>query len=138
MVDVERDVQLFKTVRRVVDGRDQDPNVYSAVMSFPAATGVGPEKTRARITLRGPWPNPVRGQARFIISLEKTEHVRLEVIDLAGRLIRTLVNQDLSSGSHEVSWDGRDERGQRVRAGVYLTTARAGNRISTVRVCTLE
>jgi hypothetical protein len=46
--------------------------------------------------------------------------VRLRIYDLHGRLVRTLYEGSASTGRHTLSWDGRDDRHQRVAAGVYL------------------
>lgn len=42
------------------------------------------------------------------------------VFDLAGRLVRTLVDESRSQGSYEVVWDGRDSTGREVGSGTYL------------------
>jgi hypothetical protein len=46
--------------------------------------------------------------------------VRLDVLDAAGRLVRTLVDGDRPAGRQQAVWDGRDARGRAVPAGVYL------------------
>jgi flagellar hook assembly protein FlgD len=53
--------------------------------------------------------------------------VRLDVYDLAGRRVATIVRERLSAGWHELSWNGRSRSGDRVAAGIYvcrLVTAR--------------
>jgi flagellar hook assembly protein FlgD len=42
------------------------------------------------------------------------------VYDVAGRIVRTLADGTLASGRHEQTWDGRDEAGKTVAAGVYF------------------
>jgi flagellar basal-body rod modification protein FlgD len=46
--------------------------------------------------------------------------VRLTIHDVAGRRVRKLIDGTRSSGRHDVRWDGRDDAGQAVAAGVYL------------------
>jgi flagellar hook assembly protein FlgD len=46
--------------------------------------------------------------------------VKLSVYDLKGRRVATLVNAKLPPGSQQVTWNGRDDRGGEVAAGVYL------------------
>ncbi len=53
--------------------------------------------------------------------------VRLEIFTITGRLVRSLVQNKLSPGTHRVQWDGRDEIGASVPAGVYFYRLRAGH-----------
>jgi flagellar hook assembly protein FlgD len=54
--------------------------------------------------------------------------VRLDVFDLRGRLVRTLVDGALTAGRHEVLWDGRSDAGQEQPSGVYLSRLRSESR----------
>jgi hypothetical protein len=47
-------------------------------------------------------------------------HVTLEVIDVAGRVVRTLVDGHRGEGEHGATWNGRDEQGREVASGVYF------------------
>jgi hypothetical protein len=53
-------------------------------------------------------------------SIPDSRHVKLELFDESGRLIRTLVNKTYSSGVHTVSWDKADNYGKQIPAGIYL------------------
>jgi flagellar hook assembly protein FlgD len=46
--------------------------------------------------------------------------VKIVVFDMIGRLVTTLVDQRMASGSHRVSWNGRDQNGGAVSSGVYF------------------
>ena len=66
-------------------------------------------------------PNPFTGSAaRIPFVLPQGGDVRLRVLDLAGRQVRLLVQGRLEAGRREVVWDGRDDGGREVSAGVYL------------------
>ncbi len=72
-------------------------------------------------------PNPFNPTTTLAFDLPAASSVRLRVFDLAGRLVRTLVEGTrLEAGTHRVLWDGRDERGAAVSAGVYLYHLDAG------------
>jgi len=47
-------------------------------------------------------------------------HTSLKIYNIRGQLVRTLIEDELSPGKHEVIWDGKDERGKKVTSGVYL------------------
>ena len=66
-------------------------------------------------------PNPVIGATTFVFDVPRRGgHVRLAVHDVAGRLLRTLVDEVSDPGQKRVNWDGRDDAGARARPGVYL------------------
>jgi hypothetical protein len=65
-------------------------------------------------------PNPFNARTNVIYHLQEKGHVRLDVFDLRGRLVRTLVDRFQSVGRHAVAWDGRDLGESEVASGVYL------------------
>ncbi|MBE0566974.1 MAG: T9SS type A sorting domain-containing protein, partial [Krumholzibacteria bacterium] len=65
-------------------------------------------------------PNPLNPATVIAFSVPREGAVRLQVFDLQGRVVRTLVDGVRSAGRHEVSWDGRDERGGQAASGTYL------------------
>jgi outer membrane protein assembly factor BamB len=81
-----------------------------------------------------PFPSPGRQDTQFRWQLPKREHVRLRIYDIRGRLVRALVDEALAAGSHHARWDGRDDDGQQVAAGVYFARLQAGL-WSEVRKC---
>jgi plastocyanin len=65
-------------------------------------------------------PNPFSDQTRISFQLPKEGPVSLEVYDLLGHRVNTLVQGTLEAGGHEVTWNGRTAFGNRVAPGVYL------------------
>ncbi len=65
-------------------------------------------------------PNPPQAVAYSFFRLQEQGDVTLQVFDLQGRCIRTLVNETLPSGEYRVPWDGRSETGSPVGGGVYF------------------
>jgi hypothetical protein len=66
------------------------------------------------------YPNPFNPQTTIAFSLKNRGHVSLNVYNVAGELVRTLVNEERGAGSHKKEWDGRDNAGQEVSSGVYF------------------
>jgi len=66
------------------------------------------------------YPNPFNPETRIGFSLPRPAKARLEIIDLLGRPIRTLVDGQLSAGSHSIIWDGRKQSGEPAVSGVYV------------------
>jgi flagellar hook assembly protein FlgD len=73
-------------------------------------------------------PNPAIAKEGTLIqfALPSARSVSLEVYDVTGRLVRTLVDGPLAAGSHAIQWDGRSKAGQLLPGGVYLYRIRSG------------
>ena len=73
-----------------------------------------------RITVRNNIINPQNGDLLYInYYLSKNKRVRIEIFDLAGNRVKTLKNRTESSGSHLVTWNGKNRRGETCIPGVY-------------------
>jgi FlgD Ig-like domain len=88
----------------------------TAIKGGVDVTPAGP----ARFELAPAWPNPARDRARIAFAIPQSGPVSLRLFDLGGGLIRTLIDGSLSAGPHEVQWDGRDQQGRAVNAGIYF------------------
>jgi hypothetical protein len=79
------------------------------------------------VLLSAPWPLPTRTGARATLELGAGAEVRAEVLDVAGRVVRTVASGRFGAGRRDIVWDGRDETGAHVSAGIYLLDVRAGS-----------
>jgi hypothetical protein len=87
---------------------------------------------RATLRLGASYPNPARDRAEVRFSLEKPGPVRVSVLDLAGRRVRTLEEGWSPAGERTIAWDGENSLGRPCPAGVYLFVLEAdGRRLST-------
>ena len=89
-----------------------------------AQTGIGdgPQVPILRTELGSIMPNPLRAGAlgKIAFTLDRSGPVRVSVVDLQGRVIKTLFDQTAPMGTHELSWDGTDYAGRPVAGGVYM------------------
>ena len=60
--------------------------------------------------------------------------VSLKVFDVAGRLVRTLVDGRRTAGAHSERWDGRDESGLNAASGVYFARMKAEGEVFTTKL----
>jgi hypothetical protein len=65
-------------------------------------------------------PNPFESNATLAYSIPARGDVKLSILDLSGRHVRTLFAGPREPGSHSAVWDGLNERGQRLGPGVYF------------------
>jgi hypothetical protein len=64
-------------------------------------------------------PNPFNPRTSIRFSLAADGPVKLLIFDVNGRRVRTLVEESLKAGLHEMVWDGTDDDGRTVTSGVY-------------------
>jgi ligand-binding sensor domain-containing protein len=77
--------------------------------------------------LEANYPNPFNPATTITYALPRQVEVKLEIVDLLGRHVRTLVNQTQPAGRYSIAWDGRNEQDQVVASGVYIYRLRAGD-----------
>ena len=75
--------------------------------------------------LASPSPNPFTATTEVAWTLRRGAHVRLEIFDVRGRLVRTLLDGERAAGHHLLSWNGRDDGGRDVGQGTYFLRATA-------------
>ena len=80
------------------------------------------------------FPNPFNPTTTIRFELARDGQVSLAVYNLAGRLVRQLVQETRAAGAHEAVWRGRDARGHTVAAGVYFVRLKTGDTVDTRRV----
>jgi hypothetical protein len=93
-----------------------------------------PDSRKSAGFLLGNAPNPFRGSTAIHFELGETEQVRLEVFDLAGRLVRKLVDAPLEARSHTITWDGNTDSGRNAAAGMYYLRLKSEDREESRRM----
>jgi hypothetical protein len=78
-------------------------------------------------TLAPNYPNPFNPTTTIEFTLPQPGHVDLSVYNLLGQKVRTLVNEELVAGTHQVVWDARNDANQEVAGGVYFYLITAGD-----------
>ncbi len=76
--------------------------------------------TPSRPALRQNTPNPFNPVTSISYDVPERGHVTLQIYDVSGKLVRSLVNGEKQAGTHTVSWNGLDKSGMQVSSGVYL------------------
>ncbi len=77
--------------------------------------------------LQANYPNPFNPTTTIRYQVAVGAPVRLEIFDVLGQRVRTLIAETQAAGFHRVVWDSRDDGGRAVAAGVYLYRLQAGN-----------
>jgi len=82
----------------------------------------------------GIHPNPFNGGTVVRYEVPAFGSVTVRIVDLRGRVVRTLVQGRLAEGTHRAFWDSRDDRGRSVASGAYFAVVEAGGVRSVGRV----
>ena len=84
------------------------------------------------------YPNPFNPETRIRYSLSQSSRVVLKIFNMLGQEVRTLLDEHKPAGSFEVSWDGKNDAGQRVPSGVYLYQIHAQGKVMTKKMTLLQ
>jgi flagellar hook assembly protein FlgD len=84
------------------------------------------------------YPNPFNPSTTISYDLPEQAQVTLGIYDLLGKQIKTLVNQSQDAGNRIAVWDGTDDLGRPVSAGVYLYQIQAGDFTQTRKMLLLK
>ena len=123
----------------------EDPNssggtdYYSAdtlVIVFPVGTGA--EDMPGADYLAQNYPNPFNPTTKISYGIKNESSVSLRIYDVAGRLVRVLVDERREAGHHTEIWDGKDNRGATVASGVYFYRLVAGDFVDTKKLVLLR
>lgn len=98
-------------------------------------SGVTDSPRNSTVRLLPPMPNPARAGVTIAAELPTRTRVRVTVVDLHGRLVRTLASDEaIGPGRWSTSWDGRGRSNSPVPPGIYLVRLTAGSRSLTRRI----
>jgi len=92
------------------------------------------EITPRNYILEQNFPNPFNPDTRIQFQLKKNQSVKLSVFNLRGQMVRKLVEKEMNSGIHSVTWDGKDNNGNTMPSGVYLYKLRVNGFEETKRM----
>ena len=84
------------------------------------------------------YPNPFNPSTSIGFSIPQSGHVTVNVYDMTGRLVSTLVNDVLNEGAHVVDWNGQDNFGDVVSAGVYIYSLESSDMVMTKKMIFLK
>ena len=82
-------------------------------------TGIGDIPAIAKNDLKQNYPNPFHDQTQIGFYLDKPAFTWIKVYDVRGNQLATLASGRFSSGMHQVTWDGRNDAGRKLPAGIY-------------------
>lgn len=133
---------LSDASRACVMGRIMATNMGITLLNVPACVknGVDAPVVNARFgfQLAQSSPNPFAKSTSIRFSIASKEHVSVEVYNILGQRVRTLVNESLEANTYVRDWDGRSDAGERVSNGIYFYKMVAGDFSDTKKTVLLK
>jgi dipeptidyl aminopeptidase/acylaminoacyl peptidase len=136
----QRDVPVSATGTRSFLSIDRDPSLKTAGTVFYSlyareddggwsllrSKKIDLQTPNLGSRLSGVCPNPFNPLTTISFTLDLPQHVKVEVHDASGRLVKTLAHDKYPAGDHELVWDGRNAGGSEVSSGIYFLKFTAG------------
>ncbi|MFC1513680.1 T9SS type A sorting domain-containing protein [candidate division KSB1 bacterium] len=114
-----------------VDGKYQLSLLISSITDFPSIIPT-------EFTLSQNYPNPFNPTTNIPFSLNKTASVNLSIYNILGQKIKTLINRVYLPGQHIARWDGSNNNGSGVSAGIYLYRIVVDGEIRTKKMTLID
>jgi hypothetical protein len=134
--DLNRQVPLPVTngaVDVLVQGDQTTPlRVVTGSEGYAKSKSGGIPLEQVETKLGKPFPNPLKSEATIEYQLQKTSYVRMELYDILGRRVATLVSEEKTAGQHALQWSQSGSR--RLASGVYFLRMRAGDFTATQKM----
>ncbi|MDD2229504.1 MAG: choice-of-anchor J domain-containing protein, partial [Candidatus Cloacimonetes bacterium] len=88
--------------------------------------------------LTGNYPNPFNPETTISFNMKETAPVSLEIYNVKGQLVKTMLNGVQETGNHSVVWNGKDNNGRAVSSGVYYYKMNTGKYSSTKKMIMMK
>lgn len=80
------------------------------------------------------YPNPFRTETKIRFTIQENSLVRIEVYNIKGQRVKKLFNATMPKGLNDIEWDGKDDKGKSLPAGVYFCKLKSSDRIMTTKM----
>ncbi len=133
--ELEYDTEYFYRVSFYADDWSEYTNVLSVTLQWMEVDG---EQIPMVYNLHQNYPNPFNPTTKIKYDLPEDEFVTLNIYDVMGRNIRVLINQNQNAGYGSIQWNGTNDFGEPVSAGMYIYVIRAGDFQQTKKMLLLK
>jgi len=115
----------------VTDSQVRDGNFAVNAVALPAPVQI---QTRPEaFALANNYPNPFNPATTIKYALPEASQVRLEVFNVVGQVVRTLVDNHQNAGRYVVQWDASNDQGHSLSSGIYFYRLQAGGEFLEVK-----
>lgn len=128
-------MQYIVAITAVYDGdNESDPITLDFLYT---GTGAGND-LNVSTKLIGNYPNPFNPETMISFNLSEAGHVTIEVYNIKGEKIKTLVDGEYTPTEHSIVWNGKDDNNKSVSSGVYFYKMKADNFLQTKKMILMK
>jgi len=122
------------------DPRANGMNIYGAMKTYnpSAVVSTSVDNLPLNFTLEQNYPNPFNPATTIAFVLSQRSKVKLEVFDVLGRRIRTLLDSYYPAGRKTIVWDGTNDYGQSLASGIYFYRLTSNSQAQTRKMIFLK
>lgn len=131
-------VSSFNTELIITTNDTNTPNLNIPITLTSGSDNEDPGVTPVVTALDSNYPNPFNPETTIRYSLKEKGMVRINIYNLKGQMIRSLVDEAKNSGNHRVIWNGKDERGANVASGIYFYRMETSNYSATKKMMLMK
>ncbi len=91
-----------------------------------------------KFTVLPAYPNPFNPSTTITYGIETDNNVTIDIYDITGQFVTTLLNTEQTQGWHSIVWNGTNQYGEQAPAGIYLTGIKSGSKVKTTRLMLLK
>jgi len=95
-------------------------NGYDSVIRVNPSALDDPHSPELPLSLTQNHPNPFNPNTTIAFYLPQSGLSTLQIFNLKGQLVKTLVQGNLAAGNHQITWDGHDSNGMDASSGIYF------------------
>lgn len=128
---VDRQVQPFTTYQYRLRQVDRDGAMSCETFSQVVTLTF---EGQTELSLEQNVPNPVTEHTAITFTVPEANNVRLEVLDVFGNVVKTLVNENVGAGTRTVEWNAADNSNNVVPSGSYIVRLISGNDVRTIKM----
>ncbi len=129
----------YKNSIYVFGGENQFEGTVPIVEKLDLITNVEVQpNTIKEFSLEQNYPNPFNSITTISFKIPQKSKVFLEILDIFGKRIKTLIDDEMDSGEYKIVWDGTDENYNRVASGIYFYRLSSGHISLTKKMILLK
>ncbi|MCF8355966.1 MAG: T9SS type A sorting domain-containing protein [Melioribacteraceae bacterium] len=113
-------------------------NYYYQVYNTGVVSNVANQEMPAQFRLEQNYPNPFNPSTTIEYSVSKPQNIKIDIYDVKGALVNTLVDEFKTSGQHQTHWNGNNKNGRRVSSGVYFYQISSADKIESKKMIMLK
>ena len=112
--------------------------VDNVEIDAPTSTNNENNEVVAISSLEGNYPNPFNPETTIAFSTKENGNISLDIYNIRGQKVRTLLNETKQAGKHTVVWNGKDDNGKNVASGVFFYRMKSGKFSSTKKMILMK